>query len=968
MRSQLEIRVCPLLGTTLLASFLLSAASVSAQSVVQTQVGTAHGGRFGSSLVMVPDQNGDGFDDLLVGEPLDDSGGLDCGRVLLVSGKNGSLIWARVGPHPGAQFGHAVARMNYDVDGDGKQDFLVGAPYKWGNLVTTSYGGCYLYSATGSILAEKTGDSVDSRLGWSLDFVNTVGRVVVGSPYHDPSGLTDAGSAYVFSLSPNPQIGYPYVFAQQARIDGTQAGEHCGMSVAGGIDIDSSGFGDFVVGSPDVNIVSFPPLPDAGRVRAYAGSAPYGLLWSKAGAVSGARFGFSVAMLAKANSDSVGDVAVGAPFDDANGIDSGAAYVLNGINGATLLTLTSGLSAGGWGGWSVASAGDINGDGRTDIVVGSPNDSPAVAFSGSARVYSGSTGSVLAIHSGGSSNARIGEAVCGNRDIDNDSRADWAAGAPGTAALGLDTGRVTIRSGAAGTVYLVIDGIPDGDQCGSALAGVGDVDADGVPDYAVGSPHATRSIVGTTIDSTGRVDVRSGATGNIIGTLWGSYPLDFLGSSVAGLGDVDQDGLPDFAIGAPGYNSGDGIVRVHSSASFAVTWDTTAAWSSGSSVGSFLAGVGDLNGDGTPDLVTASSGTPMVFGAYGPLHYKLLGLASSSIAPLGEDTDNDGWGDLILGQATYNVYQGRVLVHSKLGGILLEKSGVGTAGQFGADVVSIEDLNGDGHRDFVVGVPSNNGALLPELRAYASVSGNPLFTYQSPSQDRMGYSLAVVGDLDLDGVADLAAGAPLGGVVDVMSTKTHSRIARIGPGNVSLNFGATTAATGDITLDGVPDLLIGSMSWGLSIESAGKSELWQMRPTGTSFYGNGTPGCAGTERLWTNVVPKVGASNFQIRCDKAPASSLGLLLLTNSQDLLGSDPFGIGVLLHVDLFAASEIYTFDAVSSASGYAAVPVPMPSSPAAAGATYYAQVLWAWGGACPLPPFGLSTSRGLTLQIQP
>jgi hypothetical protein len=117
--------------------------------------------------------------------------------------------------------------------------------------------------------------------------------------------------------------------------------------------------------------------------------------------------------------------------------------------------------------------------------------------------------------------------------------------------------------------------------------------------------------------------------------------------------------------------------------------------------------------------------------------------------------------------------------------------------------------------------------------------------------------------------------------------------------------------------------------------------------------------------LTAGAPPETGSLGFTIRCDNAPPSSLGLCLVTNSKDLAGSDPFGIGVLLHADLLFATEVLALDIVSDALGAAAAAAPIPDNPSLVGAQYVVCTVWAWGG-CALPPYQLSSSGGLDLTI--
>ncbi len=139
-----------------------------------------------------------------------------------------------------------------------------------------------------------------------------------------------------------------------------------------------------------------------------------------------------------------------------------------------------------------------------------------------------------------------------------------------------------------------------------------------------------------------------------------------------------------------------------------------------------------------------------------------------------------------------------------------------------------------------------------------------------------------------------------------------------------------------------------------------------MRPAGLANYGSGTPGCDGPQRMDASEAPKQSAATFTLLCDRVPPSTLGLGLVTDLQDLAGSDPFGIDVRLHVDLLAATELIPLDMFSDAAGNGAVSVPIPNDPLLVGRTYFAQSLWAWLSCAP-SAFGLSASDGLEIVVQ-
>jgi hypothetical protein len=111
----------------------------------------------------------------------------------------------------------------------------------------------------------------------------------------------------------------------------------------------------------------------------------------------------------------------------------------------------------------------------------------------------------------------------------------------------------------------------------------------------------------------------------------------------------------------------------------------------------------------------------------------------------------------------------------------------------------------------------------------------------------------------------------------------------------------------------------------------------------------------------------IGSPAFRFSCTNAPPSSLGLGIVTDSKDLGGSDPFGIGVLMHVDFIFATEILPFDFYSDGTGYSETAnINIPNNPLLVGKSFYAMALWAWT-TCSLPPNHLSTSRGLELVLQ-
>ena len=155
-------------------------------------------------------------------------------------------------------------------------------------------------------------------------------------------------------------------------------------------------------------------------------------LFTFSGDSAGDEFGLSVSGAGDVNGDGFADLIVGAPGDDNNGIASGSARVLSGIDGSTLFTF-DGDSAFDLFGDSVSGAGDVNGDGFADLIVGAPFDDNGGIASGSAGVLSGFDGSTLFTFDGDSAGDFFGVSVNGLGDLNGDGLDDFVVGSNGFA-------------------------------------------------------------------------------------------------------------------------------------------------------------------------------------------------------------------------------------------------------------------------------------------------------------------------------------------------------------------------------------------------------------------------------------------------------------------------------------------------------------------------------------------------------
>lgn len=942
--------------------------------------GGARGGNFGYAVASLGDVNLDGVADFAVGIPNDPTAAPNAGRVRVYSGQNGSLLFSVNGLNAGDQFGFSICGIP-DTNGDGRAEILVGAPFA--DPSGANSGQVRLLSGqNGTTLLTLNGAAAGNQFGRSVAFGGTVSgvrRLVIGAPYSD-TGTTNAGSVYLYTAAGT--------LLQQAH--GTQANEHLGWSVAGGFDVGTDGTPDVAAGAPDFDDNG----ADAGRVRVYSG-ATFSVLYTLASAGPGHRFGYSVAMLQDVNGDARGDVLVGAPYF--NG-DSGAAYVHSGNLGSILYTKLG--SSNSHFGWSVATCGDTNADGRTDYLVGAPDETFVPGVVGGVRLFSGINGSMLKLWRGADVDGKFGYSVSGGNDMTGDGRGDLVIGAPDMDTQCVDQGAAYAYDSNGFSPLHSIDGPANGDQFGNAVCALGDVNNDGKADFLVGSPAADHTFftfppLTSTNQDAGSVKCVSGADGTtVLWTIYGSGAGDELGFSLVRLGDVNGDGRPDFAAGAPQRKAATnpfGYVRICSGVNGA-TIATTSGSGLDAEFGYALGIRANAGGTGIPRLLVGAPGydtdrgrAVLLQSPFWTSVVSYTGTAAGerfgeSVAGTG-DANADGQPDVAIGAPSNDAVAsnaGRVYVMSGVAsstiGIL---SGTQSSERFGASICS---LRSDYYDVLAIGSPGYDYApssltncgrvslyFTVNLLPYTTVIGTANF-------EGLGATVVNIGDYNLDGFDDIGAygsenalfvGGP--GKVRVVSGYYGVTMYEFSQGASFDGYGVGIAGGQDINADGTLDIVIGAPYSDENGTSSGSVRVWSLKPNGVDYYGTGTAGCNGPQKLRFSTAPKLGTYWFLHGVDNAPVSSLGLLLATNSPDFAGSDPFGLGVKLHVDFFAATETYGLDINSLPSGHGLAVTPIGSNPAIIGMTFYVQTLWVWSS-CPLPPLNLSSSAAGSLTIQP
>jgi hypothetical protein len=353
-------------------------------------------------------------------------------------------------------------------------------------------------------------------------------------------------------------------------------------------DVDGDKVPDVVTSAPTFGANGQPNGP--GKVYVYSGRTGK-LIWERAGE-AGDQLGTGLESAGDVNRDGVADVIAGAP-------GTGRAFVYSGRDGETLLTLTGTVEEGY--GASAAGAGDQNGDGYADVIVGAPSSNAVGQGAGRAYVVSGKDGSTLATLDGEQAGDAFGSIVAGIR---SGKRTPVLVGAPGGGAN--NRGAVysfTNVGERRGTVVI------EADSTGAALGAmftsfVGDVNGDKVPDiYASDFSNSAKG------PATGRVYVHSGKDGRALLTLTGETPGDGFGIGSADVGDINRDGYDDVLLGAWQYSAvalSGGKLYLFSGKDGSVLRTITGRIP-GETLGFDATGVGDVDGDGVPDLLVTSS-------------------------------------------------------------------------------------------------------------------------------------------------------------------------------------------------------------------------------------------------------------------------------------------------------------------------------------------------------------------------
>ena len=444
-------------------------------------------------------------------------------------------------------------------------------------------------------------------------------------------------------------------------------------------------------------------------------------------------------------------------------------------------------------GASVTFIPDLDGDGVVDVLAGATNQYPR-GNAGRARVYSGATSALLLEIDGDAPTDSFGAIVASLGDVDGDGVPDFAIAAPKRSVPGVPLGAIFIYSGTGSLIRTFTSASPGG-QVGLAMSALEDVDGDGVRDLLYSDWSGTAFTV----------YVVSGATGATIRSHSSSDPT--YGFALGRTGDTDADGVDDYAICDAGH------VNVYSGATGSFLFAF-------SGVESIVRPAGDVDLDGHADLILAHPGTglvPVVSGATGIAFFTITGGSTlGNGVSATSDIDGDGHPDLVVTRNTNNHDPYSTRVYSGANGALLRRYNATATDAVDATA----DVDGDGTFDVVGGDDlfelngtgeGPNGVVRVVSGASGAGIGGALGTSFASHK---GSSLTVVNDRDGDGYREVAV-VSIGGVdatggpiVQILSGLDGHELSRFTPTGGVQETGHQLVLVGDVDGDGNDDLAV----------------------------------------------------------------------------------------------------------------------------------------------------------------
>jgi hypothetical protein len=873
----------------------------------------------GYSLAGAGDVNGDGYSDVIAGAYFYDNGQADEGAAFIYHGSATGISTIPAVMLESNQFngqlGYSVAGAG-DVNSDGYSDVIVGVPqYTNGE---TDEGAAFIYHGSATGLSTTPAAILESNqafadLGTSVASAGDVNGdgysdVITGVLYYDNEEFNE-GAAFIYHGS---TTGINVTSA--IILERNQANSSLGFSVAGAGDVNGDGYSDVIVGAYFYDNGH----NDEGAAFIYHGSAtgistiPAAMLESNQDI---AYLGYSVAGAGDVNGDGYSDVVAGAYLYDNGEFSEGAAFIYHGsaagISTTSAAILESNQDAATLG-YSVACAGDVNGDGYSDVITGANLYNNGQADEGAAFIYHGSATGISTIPAvmleSNQVSAEFGNSVASAGDVNGDGYSDVIVGAYFYDNGQPDEGAAFTYHGSATGISTIPEVILESNQAsasfGFSVAGAGDVNGDGYSDVIVGAYRYDNGQV-----NEGAAFIYHGSATGIstipAAMLQSNQANAQFGLSVSGAGDVNGDGFSDVIVGAQLYDNGqtnEGAAFVYHGSASGI--NTTAAIilernQASASFGNSVAGTGDVNGDGYSDVIVGANvydNGESDEGAAFIYHGSVTGISIAPAAMLESnqadawlgysvagagDVNGDGYSDVIVGAPFYNngqTFEGTAFIyHGSVTGISIAPAAMLESnqddGRLGNSVAGAGDINGDGYSDVIVGAfwfdngQEDEGAAFIYHGSATGVSTTASTMVESnQTNSQFGTSVAGAGDVNGDGYSDVVAGAYLydNGQADEgaafiyhgSATGINTIPAAMLESNQAFtNLGTSVAGAGDVNGDGYSDVIAGVPQYtnGQSLEG-----------TAFTYYGNGPgSGIRNNLRLYnTDLTTPVNSASF----------------------------------------------------------------------------------------------------------